>query len=189
MPRTNIDYNKTVIYKIVCNDLNITDVYIGSTTDFTKRKSCHKSRCNNEKSKYYNLKLYQTIRLNGGWVNYTMIEIEKYPCNDSNEARSKERYYFELLNTTLNMIYPIRTNEEKVESVRQYQNQYTILNKETKKQYDKEYAILNKEKIKHYQKKYREDNKQYTKQYYKKYYEDNKDKMNEQNRINRIKKN
>ena len=44
MPRKEIDYSKTVIYKIVCNDLNVKDVYVGHTTDFTKRKATHKSK-------------------------------------------------------------------------------------------------------------------------------------------------
>ena len=38
MPRKNCDYSRTVIYKIVCNDLNITDCYVGHTTEFTKEK-------------------------------------------------------------------------------------------------------------------------------------------------------
>ena len=47
MPKKIIDYSKTIIYKIVCNDLNITDLYIGHTTNFIKRKATHKSNCNN----------------------------------------------------------------------------------------------------------------------------------------------
>jgi len=43
MPRKIINYTNTIIYKIVCNDLNITDLYVGSTTDFTNRKYNHKS--------------------------------------------------------------------------------------------------------------------------------------------------
>ena len=50
MPKKEIDYSKTIIYKIVCNDLNIKDCYIGSTTSFTKRKNRHKSNCNNKKT-------------------------------------------------------------------------------------------------------------------------------------------
>ena len=42
MPIQNIKYNNTLIYKIVCNDLNIKDVYVGHTTDFRRRKNCHK---------------------------------------------------------------------------------------------------------------------------------------------------
>ena len=55
MPKKEIDYQNTIIYKIVCNDLNVKDVYVGHTTDFTKRKSHHKSSCNNHNSKVHNL--------------------------------------------------------------------------------------------------------------------------------------
>jgi hypothetical protein len=51
MPKMNIDYSKTVTYKIVSNDLNIRDCYVGSTTEFTKRKYGHKSDCTNANSK------------------------------------------------------------------------------------------------------------------------------------------
>jgi len=42
MPRTPIDYSKSIIYKICCNDINIIDIYIGSTTNFITRKAEHK---------------------------------------------------------------------------------------------------------------------------------------------------
>jgi hypothetical protein len=35
MPKTNIDYSNSIVYKIVCNDLNILFCYVGSTTNFT----------------------------------------------------------------------------------------------------------------------------------------------------------
>ena len=75
MGRTKTDYSKTIIYKIVCNDLNVRDKYVGSTTNFTNRKSNHKKCCSNETSRDYNYKVYQMIRLNGGWDNWNMIEI------------------------------------------------------------------------------------------------------------------
>jgi hypothetical protein len=100
MPRLAIDYSKTVIYKIVCNDLSITECYVEHTTDFTRRKSNHKGHCNNEKGKSYDYKVYATIRKNGGWDNWTMVEVEKYPCKDANEATAKKREWFERLNST-----------------------------------------------------------------------------------------
>ena len=113
MPKKDINYSKTIIYKIVCNDLNITDVYVGHTTNFTKRKALHKSNCNNINSKNYNLKIYNTIRNNGGFENWSMIEIEKFQdCNDINEASARERYYYELLNAKLNKNYPARNVKE-----------------------------------------------------------------------------
>ena len=38
MPKNEIDYSNTIIYKITCLDPNITDVYVGHTTNFVQRK-------------------------------------------------------------------------------------------------------------------------------------------------------
>ncbi len=112
MPRNEIDYSKTIIYKIVCNDLTITDCYVGSTTDFKTRKAGHKSNCNNENGRKYDLKVYKMIRDNGGWSNWTMLQIELYPCKDSNEAHSRERHWIEYFNSKLNMNIPTREKKE-----------------------------------------------------------------------------
>jgi hypothetical protein len=98
MPRVPIDYNNTLIYKIVCKNLDVKDIYVGHTTNFTKRKNQHKINYNKE----YNCKLYRTIQDNGGWNNWVMIEIKRFPCNDSNEAKARERFYIEHLNANLN---------------------------------------------------------------------------------------
>jgi len=34
MPKENIDYSNTIIYKICCSDFSITDLYVGHTTNF-----------------------------------------------------------------------------------------------------------------------------------------------------------
>jgi hypothetical protein len=34
MPKVDMDYLKTTIYKIVCNDVNVKELYVGSTTNF-----------------------------------------------------------------------------------------------------------------------------------------------------------
>ena len=91
MPRKAVIYLNTIIYKIVCKDLSITDVYVGQTTNFTKRKNQHKRNCCNPDAEKHHLKVYQHIRDYGGWENFDMIEIEKYPCNDANEGRKRER--------------------------------------------------------------------------------------------------
>jgi hypothetical protein len=117
MPRKEIDYSKTVMYKIVSNDLNIRDCYVGSTTEFTKRKSSHKSICTNINSKMYNFKVYKFIRDNGNWVNWSMILIEMYPCANHLESLQRERFWCENLNATLNSLVPSR---RRLEYVRQY---------------------------------------------------------------------
>ena len=69
MPRKPIDYSNTHFYKIVCKDTNMTDCYVGHTTDFTKRKYKHKGLCNNTNIRNYTIPLYQFIRANGGFNN------------------------------------------------------------------------------------------------------------------------
>ena len=60
MAKQKIDYNKTEIYKLIHkDDINNENIYIGSTTNFRTRQSQHKTSCTNEKSKKYNLKVYQ----------------------------------------------------------------------------------------------------------------------------------
>jgi hypothetical protein len=107
MPKNNIDYSNTIIYKIYCKDININDVYVGHTTNFSKRKYQHKISC-----KTQNVKIYNIIRENGGWENWDMIEIANYNCKNSSEARIKEQYYYKLLNATLNSINPIQNMEK-----------------------------------------------------------------------------
>jgi hypothetical protein len=158
MPRRNIDYSKTIIYKIVCNDLNIKDIYVGSTTDFTRRKSSHKSTCNNELSKSFNFKVYKYIRENDGWDNWNMVEIEKYSCHDSNESKARERYWIELLKSSLNQYIPTRTQKEANKAnkdiissrLKVYYNKNKTLLHEQSKQYYKENKDFIKEKVKEY---------------------------------------
>ena len=69
MPTNPIDYQKTIIYKFVCDDLDITDIYVGATTDMIRRKAGHKNCCNNPNNKHYNFKIYQSMRKNGGFYN------------------------------------------------------------------------------------------------------------------------
>ena len=90
MPKDIIDYSQTIIYKIYCKDATITDVYIGHTTNFIKRKYQHKICCNGNTK----LKIYETIRSNGGWENWDMVEIAKYNCKDATEARIKEQEHY-----------------------------------------------------------------------------------------------
>ena len=101
------NYTNTIIYKIVCNDLNITDCYVGHTTHFIKRKKQHKQGCNVATSSRYHLKIYTIIRANCGWTNWSMIEIEKFPCLDANEAKSREHHYYELFHAKLKSVRPL----------------------------------------------------------------------------------
>ena len=106
MPKTDIDYSSTIIYKITCRDPLIKDLYVGHTTNFVQRKHAHKQSCMNEKSLNYKLKLYETIRNNGNWENWKMEIIDFFECKNLYEARKKEQEYFTSLNANLNSIEP-----------------------------------------------------------------------------------
>jgi hypothetical protein len=174
MPRTAINYQNIVIYKLVCNDINIKEIYVGSTSDFKRRKYEHKSICNNINNPKYNQLKYKTIRENGGWNNWTMIEIEKYPCNDGNESRSRERFWYDNFNASLNSQRPLTVGDECNDRFKKYRD----LHQDKVKSYKKLYNEINKDKVKEYNKeymkKYKELNKDKIKEYKKKYYQDNK---------------
>ena len=106
MPKQKIAYSKTVIYRIHCDDTNILNDYIASTTDLTRRKQNHKKIYNDKTQKSHNDEIYKTIRSNGGWDNWKITELEKYPCKDKNEANIRETHWKDLLCSTLNTNNP-----------------------------------------------------------------------------------
>ena len=179
MPKIDIDYEKTLIYKLIKKDaINDENIYIGSTTNFIQRKHGHKTSCNNKKSKKYNYKKYQYIRLNGGWDEWNMIEIEKYPCNDNNEARAREEYHRRYFNATLNSQRCHTTDEEKIIILKNYSKEYRENNVEKLKEKDRLYRENNVEKEKERHRLYNENNKEKLKEYRKLHYENNKEKNN-----------
>ena len=171
MPRTPTDYSKTIIYKFVCDDLNVNQCYVGHTINMTKRKCCHKSACNNEKNKAHNLKIYKIIRQNGGWDNWNMVLVEKFPCKDSSEACKREREVYEELDAKMNMVIPYLTQEE----TKKYGKEY----REDHKEYYKQYREEHKEYYKQNYKKYWEEHKEELKKYHKQYYQERKEQKNE----------
>jgi hypothetical protein len=128
------------IYKIVCNDVSITDFYVGSTTCFRKRKYSHKTSCNNPNNSNYNFKIYQIIRDNGNWDNWRMVIIEEMIDATKIQAHIREEHYRLELCANLNS-----------------QSSYTGL---TKEEYQKEYRQTNKERNKEYQREYKKRQKE-----------------------------
>jgi len=147
MPKTPL-YCNSVIYKLCCKDPSILDIYVGSTTNFIKRKAQHKKICNNENDKRYNCYKYQFIRDNCGWNNWDMIKIKDYPTDSKRNLEMEERRIIEELKPTLNKQLPTRTNKE-----------YKENNKESISLKRKEWDKKNIEKIKQKVKEWRENNK------------------------------
>ena len=120
MPSKNIGYHNTHFYKIVCKDLQLTDCYVGQTTNFATRKSVHKHNSGNEIAKDHQMPLYQHIKHHGGWHNFDMILIETRSCQNRLEACKIEREYVEQLHAMLNCKRPVVSKEEKKEHDRLY---------------------------------------------------------------------
>lgn len=100
-------YENFVIYKIYQPE--IPDMlYIGSTTNFSQRKSNHKKNCHNKVSKKYHYPIYQYIRSCGGFNNFSIEIIEKYPCKSKMEGLQKEKELIDLYKAKLNSIKPIK---------------------------------------------------------------------------------
>lgn len=168
MPKLPINYKNTIIYKIVCKDLEIKNCYVGHTTNWIKRKSKHKKNC-----KSGTAYVYQFIRENGNWENWQMIMIEKIECDDFISASAKEREWIENLNADLNMISPA-TGLTRIE----YLSQYRIINTEKIKKYYTE----NSEKINEKVKQWNSENSEQRKSYMKQYASENAEKLREYNK-------
>ena len=115
MPKTPIDYSKCEMYKIVCKDEKLDYIYVGHTTNWTKRKAKHKTN-----SKASQLKLYQTIRENGGWDNFKMLQLESFPCNSRREAEAREDELMTELNANLNERRASRSQQEYKQDNKEY---------------------------------------------------------------------
>tara|TARA_R110000803_G_C11876689_1_gene309164 strand:- start:210 stop:665 length:456 start_codon:yes stop_codon:yes gene_type:complete len=80
---------------------------VGSTIDMVSRKYRHKQACNNEKN---NLKLYKTMRDNGGWDAFNFVIICNYQCNTRQEALKEEDRIMRLMKANMNSIHAYDVN-------------------------------------------------------------------------------
>ena len=164
MPRTVIDYDNTIIYKIQHIDDN-TLLYVGHTTDFTKRKSAHKANLNNTNNKAFNYKVYQMIRDNGGWDMFHMIAIKTFACSNKREAEAEEDRVMRELKGTMNNNRALLTEQDKKDDKKSYREEHASEIREYRKKYDEEHAI----EISEYSKKYKEEHSERVKAQAKKY--------------------
>jgi hypothetical protein len=138
------DYSKTIIYKLINYDYPEL-VYVGSTTNFTKRKQQHKATCFNSNGKRYNLKVYVSIREKGGWESWNIIKICDYPCKNKREAEQEEDKYMMELKANMNTNRASRTDkqyrEDNKDKIKQYLQQYYEENKNQISKNQKEKVI------------------------------------------------
>lgn len=148
------NYSKSAIYNLECIDPLIKEIYVGSSTNTKQREKNHKSDCNNENSKYYNLRVYVFIRANGGWNNWKLVIIEdNFPCENLTQIRAKERHHYDLLKPQLNTIRPLKTKKEQKEEKAIYKREnkveiaqkQVIYQKENRTEIARKQAIYDKE--------------------------------------------
>ena len=147
-----VKYKESSIYKLCCKDPEITDEYIGSTTNFNRRKAEHKQICCSEDDKAYHYKVYECIRAHGGWNNWDMVEIEKYEAVDRKDLHTRERFWIEKMGATLNKCIPTRSITEWRQNNKEKIIEYRQKNKEKIAKYQTEYRGKNKEKLNQKQK-------------------------------------
>ena len=123
------------LYKVDSNDC-----YIGKTRNIIKRMALHKYY-----SKSSTYKLYEFMRANGGFENFTYEILETNIPEE--QGVYKERYYFDIYQPSLNSNVPNRSQQESklyyrtknrlqiIENVRQWQKD----NRERFNKYQKEY--------------------------------------------------
>jgi len=146
------DFTKGVIYTIRTGD----SVYVGSTTNFTRRKCHHKSRLYNENDSQYNLKVYKKIRENDyEWV---MKPYKEFPCETKLQLEIEEERVRCELNAELNS-QSCELNIEPGLSKLEYDKQRYLNNREKVKKNTNKYYYDNKDKIAERDKQYRIKNK------------------------------
>jgi hypothetical protein len=100
-----VNYSNTVFYKLRHKDNNITDFFLGMATNFAKTKSDNKAHCNqkNESGEYTNHRnIYNYIRENGGYDEFTYDILERANLATKEEADTKLKFYINTLKPTLN---------------------------------------------------------------------------------------
>lgn len=180
-PKTNTVYS---MYKIMPKNKDLVLSYIGHTSNFNQRCSSHKKNTTNSNDlRHYNLKLYQTIRNNGGWDSWQMIEIEKYVCSTIMEARMREQQLMNEHGSNLNTCKAYITEDERKKRKQEITNKYKEEHKELIKEQTKKYKEEHKHVIKEQMRQYRQEHKAELYEKKKEYLKANAEKFKENNKI------
>lgn len=141
------------IYMIYCKDENVKDIYIGSTKNLTNRITTHKKICTKEQHRNYKTYLYQFIRDNGGFENFSFKILNQIEYIDDIISRKQEQCYIDCykptLNTTNAYINPEEVKKRERERIKKYFEEHREEIKQMQKNYNKEH----KEEVAVYKKK------------------------------------
>jgi hypothetical protein len=160
-------YSRGKIYKLVSDMTDL--IYIGSCCKpLSKRLCAHKSDFKLGKARTKSVELFKL----GGKVE--IILIEDYPCKSKWELERRERYHIEH-NICVNKFKPARTNEERLNQMKEYYKEYYEANIEAISEKAKQYHEVNRDVILEKKKEYREVNRDVILEKAKEYYQANHD--------------
>lgn len=176
---TPIERKNYSIYKWIHTSQELENfIYVGNTSNITKRKSQHKKCCNNINNKAYNLELYKKMR-EYGFDNFKMVVLATAENITKREAEKLEEEYRVAEKANLNMNRCYTSDEQKKQEKAEYSKQYRQENKEYLTQYDKQYYQHNKQEINEYDKQYYQNNIEQIKEQKQQYRQNNKAELNE----------
>ncbi len=141
---------KGYVYVIKCKDENITDCYVGSTINICSRKKQHKSDCNNQNTKAYNYKVYEFIRKNGGFDNFTVEIIKEIEVENKKELKHHEAEQYTILKPSLNCNNPLIEIDMKDYQKEYYKTKYQAYHKKRYTEKKDEYKKRNDNRYKLY---------------------------------------
>ena len=155
--------------------------YIGSTFDLDNRKCEHKSACYNPKTRKYGIKVYETIRNNGGFDDFQFEVLEYYNESISEEElREEEQNYMDMFEPSLNSRNAYGEDFQKKRDTNK-------IWRENNKEYNKEYNSKNRDRIQEAARlRYAKDPEKF-KQRVKNDYQKDPEKFRERSRLNRLK--
>lgn len=131
-----------VLYEIRCKDPNITDKYVGSTSNFKRRLYDHRTRCKNPSNPSYSYKVYDFIRKNGGFDNWEMVIVKELKEKNWIEIRQQERYYAQQVNATLNDWKAYSTQTERQEHYKKGSEWYEKNKERSRNRYQQKCLML-----------------------------------------------
>ena len=132
------------VYLISCKDPLHRQIYIGSTSNMANRAYLHALQ-----SETNNARIYQYIRLNGGWDNFQMTAIETLVCSKI-QIRMREQYHITAYRSELNVYLAYRSREDAKAYNLRNANEYYTANKQHVLAQKKLFYAANKERLKQY---------------------------------------
>ena len=116
-------------------------IYVGNTSNITRRKQHHKCCCNNINGKAYNRELYKKMR-EYGYENFKMVILGTADNITKREAEQLEEQYRIAEKANLNMNRCFTTDEEKVEQHKLWYIKQAPIREQIRDEYNEKQLLL-----------------------------------------------